>query len=87
VEVRGICYKFLFFSKGNILFHLVPLRVLKYHLNGATQTSCDHAHQDSAKRKRKKENQLYNRQKLKIVDHSDSFIFAIFFLLELLAYC
>ena len=47
------------FQTGQFLFHLVPLRVLKCHLNGATQTSCDDAHQDSAKRKRKQENQIY----------------------------
>ena len=55
---------------GHILFHLVPLRVPKCLLNDVKQTSCDHAHQDSAKRKRNLENQLF-KLLLKIVENKD----------------
>ena len=55
---------------GHILFHLVPLRVPKCLLNDVKQTSCDHAHQDSAKRKRNLENQLF-KLLLKILENKD----------------
>jgi len=48
-----------FSTGGHILFHLVPLRVPKCLLNDATQTSCDHVHQDSAKRTWNLKKQIY----------------------------